>query len=139
MPWPWRSNATARPPPPWPRPSWEIASHGLRWIDYQYMGIDAERRQMADAIRIHREVTGERPLGWYTGRVSPNTLRLVAEEGGFLYCADSYADDLPYWANVDGRRQLIVPYTLDSNDMRFAHAAGLQRRRPVLQLPEGQF
>ena len=103
---------------------WEIASHALRWIDYQYMGIDAERRQMADAIRIHREVTGERPLGWYTGRVSPNTLRLVAEEGGFLYCADSYADDLPYWASVDGRRQLIVPYTLDSNDMRFGTPQG---------------
>ncbi len=103
---------------------WEIASHGLRWIDYQYMGIDAERRQMADAIRIHREVTGERPLGWYTGRVSPNTLRLVAEEGGFLYCADSYADDLPYWTNVDGQRQLIVPYTLDSNDMRFGTPQG---------------
>ena len=63
---------------------WELASHGLRWIDYQYMGIEAERRQMADAIRIHREVTGERPLGWYTGRVSPNTIRLVAEDGGFL-------------------------------------------------------
>jgi putative urate catabolism protein len=103
---------------------WEIASHALRWIDYQYMGIDAERRQMADAIRIHREVTGERPLGWYTGRVSPNTLRLVAEDGGFLYCADSYADDLPYWVNVDGRRQLIVPYTLDSNDMRFGTPQG---------------
>jgi putative urate catabolism protein len=103
---------------------WEIASHALRWIDYQYMGIDAERRQMADAIRIHREVTGERPLGWYTGRVSPNTLRLVAEEGGFLYCADSYADDLPYWVTVDGRRQLIVPYTLDSNDMRFGTPQG---------------
>jgi putative urate catabolism protein len=103
---------------------WEIASHGLRWIDYQYMGIAAERRQMQDAIRIHGEVTGERPLGWYTGRVSPNTLKLVAEEGGFLYCADSYADELPYWVNVDGRRQLIVPYTLDANDMRFATSQG---------------
>jgi putative urate catabolism protein len=103
---------------------WEIASHGLRWIDYQYVGIEAERRQMAEAIRIHREVTGERPLGWYTGRVSPNTLRLVVEEGGFLYCADSYADDLPYWASIDGRRQLIVPYTLDANDMRFATSQG---------------
>ena len=85
-----------------------------------------------------REVTGERPLGWYTGRISPNTLQLVAEEGGFLYCADSYADDLPYWANVDGRRQLIVPYTLDANDMRFATSAGLQLGRPVLRLPQGQ-
>lgn len=103
---------------------WEIASHGLKWIDYQYMGIDAERRQMQDAIRIHTEVTGERPYGWYTGRCSPNTLQLVAEEGGFLYCADSYADDLPYWAEVEGRRQLVVPYTLDANDMRFATAQG---------------
>ncbi|HEX8375829.1 MAG TPA: polysaccharide deacetylase family protein, partial [Geminicoccaceae bacterium] len=98
---------------------WEIASHGLKWIDYQFVGEAAERQHMADAIRIHAEVTGERPLGWYTGRASPNTLRLVAEEGGFLYCADSYADDLPYWAEVEGRRQLIVPYTLDANDMRF--------------------
>jgi putative urate catabolism protein len=103
---------------------WEIASHGLRWIDYQYMGIEAERQQMQDAIRLHEAVTGERPHGWYTGRVSPNTLKLVAEEGKFLYCADSYADDLPYWVEVDGKRQLIVPYTLDANDMRFATAQG---------------
>ncbi|HSA80782.1 MAG TPA: allantoinase PuuE [Geminicoccaceae bacterium] len=103
---------------------WEVASHGLRWIDYQYMGEEAERLHMAEAIRIHTEMTGSRPLGWYTGRCSPNTLRLVAEEGGFLYCADSYADDLPYWAVVDGRQQLIVPYTLDANDMRFASAQG---------------
>jgi putative urate catabolism protein len=103
---------------------WEIASHGLRWIDYQYMGIEAERQQMQDAIRLHEAVTGERPHGWYTGRVSPNTLKLVAEEGKFLYCADSYADDLPYWVEVDGKRQLIVPYTLDANDMRFATSQG---------------
>ena len=103
---------------------WEVASHGLRWIDYQYAGEETERQHMADAIRIHTEVTGSRPLGWYTGRCSPNTLRLVAEEGGFLYCADSYADDLPYWVTVDGRQQLIVPYTLDANDMRFASAQG---------------
>ncbi|MDX6750102.1 allantoinase PuuE (plasmid) [Geminicoccaceae bacterium 1502E] len=103
---------------------WEIASHGLRWIDYQYVGIEAERAHMREALRIHEEVTGERPLGWYTGRASPNTLKLVAEEGGFLYCADSYADDLPYWAEVEGKRQLIVPYTLDANDMRFASAQG---------------
>src|SRR4051812_36341559 len=85
---------------------WEIASHGLKWIDHQYMGRDTERRQMQEAIRIHEEVTGERPHGWYTGRSSPNTLELVAEEGGFLYAADSYADDLPYWAELAGRRQL---------------------------------
>ncbi|MDF1584871.1 allantoinase PuuE [Marinimicrococcus flavescens] len=103
---------------------WEVASHGLRWIDYQYVGIDTERAHMREALRLHEEVTGERPLGWYTGRASPNTLKLVAEEGGFLYCADSYADDLPYWAEVEGKRQLIVPYTLDANDMRFASAQG---------------
>jgi putative urate catabolism protein len=103
---------------------WEIASHGLRWIDYQYFEPDEERRHLQEAMRLHAEVTGERPLGWYTGRCGPNTLRLVAEEGGFLYCADSYADDLPYWAEVEGKRQLIVPYTLDANDMRFAIQAG---------------
>ena len=79
---------------------------------------------MQEAIRIHTEVTGERPLGWYTGRNSPNTLALAVETGGFLYCADSYADELPYWVLVDGKRQLIVPYTLDVNDMRFAIQAG---------------
>jgi peptidoglycan/xylan/chitin deacetylase (PgdA/CDA1 family) len=79
---------------------------------------------MQEAIRIHTEITGERPLGWDTGRSSPATLELVAEEGGFLYAADSYADDLPYWAELAGRRQLIVPYTLDANDMRFATAQG---------------
>ncbi len=103
---------------------WEIASHGLRWIDYQYVGIETERAHMREAIRIHREITGERPLGWYTGRTSPNSLDLVIEEGGFVYCADSYADDLPYWVERHGRHQLIVPYTLDVNDMRFATAQG---------------
>jgi putative urate catabolism protein len=103
---------------------WEIASHGLRWIDYQYFEPDEERRHMAEAIRIHTAVTGERPLGWYTGRCSPSTLQLVAEEGGFLYAADSYADDLPYWVKIGDRRQLVVPYTLDANDMRFAIQAG---------------
>ncbi|BCX18089.1 MAG: chitin deacetylase [Geminicoccaceae bacterium] len=103
---------------------WEIASHGLRWIDYQYVGIETERAHLRESIRLHTEITGERPLGWYTGRVSPNTLRLVVEEGGFLYTADSYADELPYWVEVEGKRQLVVPYTLDANDMRFATAQG---------------
>jgi putative urate catabolism protein len=103
---------------------WEIASHGLRWIDYQHVAEPVERQHMAEAIRLHTEVTGERPLGWYTGRTSPRTLDLVAEEGGFLYCADSYADDLPYWAPAAGRQQLIIPYTLDANDMRFATPQG---------------
>ena len=103
---------------------WEIASHGLKWVEHQYMEREEERRQIAEAIRLHTEATGERPLGWYTGRSSPNTLALVAEAGGFLYQADSYADDLPYWVEVEDKRQLIVPYTLDANDMRFAIQAG---------------
>jgi putative urate catabolism protein len=103
---------------------WEIASHGLKWIDHQYMDREEERRQIKEAIRLHAEVTGTRPEGWYCGRTSPNSLDLAVEEGGFLYIADSYADDLPYWVTVGGRRQLIVPYTLDANDMRFAIQAG---------------
>lgn len=98
----------------------EVASHGLRWIDYQNVPEDVERAHIAEAVRLHTEVMGEAPLGWYTGRVSPNTRRLVAEHGGFLYDADSYADDLPYWELVEGAPQLIVPYTLDHNDMKFA-------------------
>jgi len=99
---------------------WEIASHGYRWINYQHIPEDIERAHMERAIEIHTQLTGTRPLGWYTGRTSPNTARLVAEEGGFLYDSDSYADDLPYY---DGA-QLIIPYTLDTNDMRFAAAQG---------------
>jgi len=103
---------------------WEIASHGYRWIDYQFMPEAREREHLRTAIDLHAKVTGSRPLGWYLGRCSPNTRRLVAEEGGFLYDADSYADDLPYWVTVAGKPQLIVPYTLDANDMRFATAQG---------------
>jgi putative urate catabolism protein len=103
---------------------WEIATHGWRWIDYQFMPEATEREHMAQAIAIHTRATGARPLGWYLGRCSPNTRRLVAEEGGFLYDADSYADELPYWDTTHGRAQLIVPYTLDANDMRFATPQG---------------
>jgi putative urate catabolism protein len=103
---------------------WEIASHGYRWIDYQHVSESVERQHLQKAIEIHSRVTGERPLGWYLGRCSPNTRRLVAEEGGFIYNADSYADDLPYWDTAHGKPQLIVPYTLDANDMRFATAQG---------------
>jgi len=99
---------------------WEIASHGLRWIDYQYVPEDVERAHIAEAIALHERLTGARPLGWYQGRTSPNTARLVAEEGGFLYDADSYADDLPYWNG----EQLIVPYTLDVNDMKIVALNG---------------
>ena len=102
----------------------EICSHGYRWIDYQLTPEDVEREHMQKAIEIIRRITGERPLGWYTGRTSPNTRRLVAEEGGFLYDADDYSDDLPFWSRLTGTPHLIVPYTLDNNDMRFASAQG---------------
>ena len=103
---------------------WEIASHGYRWIDYQHVDEATEREHLKKAIEIHERVTGERPRGWYLGRCSPNSHRLVAEEGGFRYNADSYADDLPYWDHSHGTPQLIVPYTLDANDMRFATPQG---------------
>jgi chitin deacetylase len=103
---------------------WEIASHGLKWIDYRNVPIDEERAHMAEAIRIHTEATGERPLGWYTGRTSENSLKLVLEDGGFAYSSDSYADDLPYWVNGPTGPHLIVPYTLDANDMRFINPQG---------------
>ena len=104
---------------------WEIASHGYRWIEYQHMVEEEEREHIRRAIDIHTRTTGARPLGWYTGRTSPNTRRLVMEAGGFLYDSDSYADDLPYWLrNERGEPHLVVPYTLDSNDMRFANTQG---------------
>ena len=103
---------------------WEIASHGLKWIDYKDFSVADERAHMAQAIQIHTEVTGERPFGWYTGRTSAHTLDLVMAEGGFLYSADSYADDLPYWVDGPAGAHLIVPYTLDANDMRFATPQG---------------
>ena len=101
----------------------EIASHGWRWIDYRNMGEDEEREHMRLAIEAIVQLTGKKPVGWYTGRTSVNTRKLVAEQD-FLYDADSYADDLPYWENVNGKQQLIVPYTLDNNDMRFVQAQG---------------
>ncbi|MGI9480871.1 MAG: allantoinase PuuE [Hyphomicrobiales bacterium] len=100
--------------------NWEIASHGLRWIEYKDFTKEEERAHMEEAIAIHTEATGTRPLGWYTGRTSINSFDLVSEEGGFEYAADSYADDLPYWRDD----LLIVPYTLDANDMRFATPQG---------------
>lgn len=103
---------------------WEIASHGLKWIEYKDALEDLERADMDEAIRLHTEVVGERPRGWYTGRCSDNTMRLVSEEGGFAYGADAYADDLPYWERYGTRDQLVVPYTLDVNDMRFATPQG---------------
>jgi putative urate catabolism protein len=103
---------------------WEMACHGYRWINYQHVPEEIERQHMRRAIEGHAALTGARPLGWYTGRTSPNTARLVAEDGGFLYDSDSYADDLPYYDRAHGRPQLILPYTLDANDMRFVAAQG---------------
>ena len=102
----------------------EVASHGWRWIDYQFVGEELERQHMTLAIESIERMTGQRPLGWYTGRMSPHTRRLVVEEGGFLYDADSYCDDLPYWLEVEGKQHLVIPYTLEANDMRFATAQG---------------
>ncbi|MCA2205649.1 allantoinase PuuE [Nocardia rosealba] len=102
----------------------EIACHGLRWQSYQLVDRDTERADMAEAVRILTDLTGAPPRGWYTGRDSPNTRELVVEHGGFVYDADSYADDLPYWTTVHGQQHLVVPYTLDTNDMRYCSPAG---------------
>ena len=104
--------------------NWEIASHGLKWIEYRDFSEDEELAHMLEAIRLHTEVVGERPRGFYLGRASMNTVRLSASEGGFDYISDSYADDLPYWIEVQGKPQLVIPYTLDTNDMRFAAIQG---------------
>jgi allantoinase len=103
---------------------WEIASHGYRWIDYQNVPIETEREHLKKAIAIHEEMTGQKPKGWYLGRMSENTRQLVMEEGSFLYDADSYADDLPYYVKGKEKPHLIVPYSLDANDMRFASPQG---------------
>ena len=103
---------------------WEIASHGLKWIDYKDIGEAEERQHMAEAIRIHKKATGMRPLGWYTGRNSVNTLKAVLDDGGFVYSSDSYADDLPYWVKGPNGPHVVIPYTLDNNDMRFINPQG---------------
>lgn len=103
---------------------WEIASHGLKWIEYKDYTPEDERADLMEAIRVHTDVTGERPQGLYVGRCSMNSIDLATEEGGFDYLSDSYADDLPYWHQSEDRDQLIVPYTLDANDMRFATPQG---------------
>ena len=102
----------------------EVVSHGWRWIDYQFVSDEVEREHLRLAVASIERATGSRPLGWYTGRLSPNTRRLVVEEGGFLYDADAYNDDLPYWVEVGGRPHLVVPYTLDNNDMKFGTLHG---------------
>lgn len=117
----------------------EICSHGYRWIDYQYIDEDIEREHMQRAIRAIEDATGERPLGWYTGRTSPNTRSLVAQEGGFLYDSDDYSDELPFWDQSHDHPQLIIPYTLDVNDMRFATAQGFNSGSQFLQYLKDNF
>ncbi|MCM6774118.1 allantoinase PuuE [Nocardia sp. CDC159] len=106
------------------RNRYEIACHGLRWISYQMVDAETERAHMAEAVRIITELFGEPPRGWYTGRDSPQTRELVVDHGGFTYDSDSYADDLPYWVRVRDTDHLVVPYTLEANDMRFSSPAG---------------
>ena len=103
---------------------WEIASHGLKWIEYKDMPANQERDHITRAIALHTQTTGNPPRGWYTGRCSDNTVNLIAQIGGFDYVSDSYADDLPYWHAHKNTHQLVIPYTLDANDMRFATAQG---------------
>jgi len=117
----------------------EICSHGYRWIDYQHIDESIEREHMQRAIRAIEDATGERPLGWYTGRTSPNTRSLVAEEGGFLYDADDYSDELPFWDQNHAKPQLVIPYTLDANDMRFATAQGFNSGAQFLQYLKDTF
>src|ERR1700743_1187299 len=103
---------------------WDIANHSVKWIEHRNMPESKKRAEIAEAIRVHTEATGARPLGWYTGRSSINTLRLLMETGGFLYLCDSYADGLPDWIKGPKAPQLIIPYTLDANDMRFVNPQG---------------
>jgi len=104
--------------------NYEVASHGWRWIDYQNVSKSKEKKDMKLAINSIKKIFGKRPLGWYTGRCSTNTLNLVIDEGGFLYCSDTYSDDLPYWIKKGKKKQLMIPYSLDNNDMRFATNQG---------------
>ncbi|MCH8529809.1 MAG: allantoinase PuuE [Saccharospirillum sp.] len=118
---------------------WEIASHGYRWIHYQHMPESLEREHLEKALSIHQSLTGSRPVGWYTGRTSPNTLELIAEQPDILYCADSYADDLPYYQPTVTRPLLMVPYTLDTNDMRFATPQGFNNAEVFYQYLKDAF
>lgn len=105
---------------------WEIASHGLRWRSYAQMAPDEEGREIEKAIALHMACTGERPLGWYTGGMSMATRKLLVEQGGFLYDSNAFSDDLPFWTHVEGRKHLVIPYTLDNNDVRYVNPYGFQ-------------
>jgi putative urate catabolism protein len=118
---------------------WEIASHSLKWIEHRDMSEDEERAQIREAVRIHTDVTGAAPEGWYTGRTSVNTQRLVTEETDVLYSSDSYSDDLPYWVHGAKRPHLIIPYTLDANDMRFVNTQGFSQGQDFFQYLKDSF
>jgi putative urate catabolism protein len=117
----------------------EICSHGYRWIDYQYVDEATERSHMQKAVSAIEDATGERPLGWYTGRTSPNTRALLVEEGGFIYDADDYSDELPFWNRQHGKPHLVIPYTLDVNDMRFATSQGFNSGEQFLRYLKDTF
>ena len=117
----------------------EICCHGYRWVDYHGIDEATEREHIRQAVAIQKALTGERPLGWYTGRVSPHTRRLVVEEGGFLYDADAYNDDLPYWTVVEGKPHLVVPYVMDTNDQRFGMAQGFGQGEDFLRYLKDSF
>ena len=119
--------------------SWEIASHGYRWVDYQFVDEATEREHFRKAMEIHERETGERPAGWYLGRCSPNTHRIASEEGDFVYNSDTYCDDLPYWDRSFRTPQLMVPYTLDANDMRFATPQGFNSGQQFLDYLKDSF
>ncbi|WP_196257984.1 allantoinase PuuE [Pelagibacterium limicola] len=118
---------------------WEIASHGLKWVEHKDMPREEEAAQIAEAIRLHTVATGSRPLGWYTGRCSINTVDLVSEAGGFAYISDTYDDDLPYWLVHNAAPQLIIPYTLANNDMRFVTASGFANGEEFYQVLKDSF
>jgi OHCU decarboxylase len=119
--------------------NWEIASHGYKWVEHKDMNEADERASITEAVRLHTEVVGQRPRGWYTGRCSVNTVRLVTEEGGFNWISDTYDDDLPYWIEHGARNQLIIPYTLDANDMRFATPQGFNTGEHFFQYLKDSF
>ena len=119
--------------------NWEIASHGMRWIHFQNMEEGQERKMINAAMQLHQAITGSKPVGWYTGRTSPNTLKLLAERDDILYCADSYADDLPYYDTQYSKPLLMVPYTLDTNDMRFATPQGFNSGEQFYQYLKDAF
>lgn len=118
---------------------WEIASHGYKWVEHKDMDAETERAQIVEAIRLHSLATGEAPKGWYTGRCSANTVDLVSEAGGFAWISDTYDDDLPYWRVRNGVPQLIIPYTLSANDMRFVTASGFANGEEYFQFLKDSF